>query len=502
MKPICIATICFIFSGVASTLLSAEPKRPGEIVLEKRTALVPDGKPIEFELGTLYVPENRSDPQSRVIGVGFARFPALEKTDVPPTFHLPGGPGSSFVAGLTRNATQLKQIEAYRRVSDVVLVDQRGFSERGDILQFKHRTPAEPLDQPGSLERSTAAFVSLARDAAQQMAAKGFDLRGYTVLECADDVDELRKALGYEQITLVGTSFGSQWSFAIMRRHPEIVTRALLSGIEPLDYGYDMPSHVFAAVQRMWWEVEQDPRFKPFLPPGGLSAAARDVLRRLEDKPVTVQVKDPATNETASVVLGREDFQRDAFARGVGPAFILAAYHEHYRPWAEAVLARRRSHDATQTLVGPLIDTSLNVSPRRKFLLRTDAGSEYLGHWNFDAYLASADVWPSPDVGDEFRTDVVSEIPVVFAQGNWDVQTPIENALYLAPYFPNGRMITAEHGGHGVIGPIFASLPEVREQLIEFLRTGKTAGLPARVTLPKPRLPAPDFPAPAATPAN
>src|SRR5207344_3628879 len=98
----------------------------------------------------------------------------------------------------------------------------------------------------------------LAKAAVADLKAKGIDPRGYTVKECADDVADLRKALGYQQITLVGTSFGSQWSFAIMRRHPEIVARALLSGVEPLDYGYDMPSHVVAGLQRMWWEDEED----------------------------------------------------------------------------------------------------------------------------------------------------------------------------------------------------------------------------------------------------
>src|SRR5262249_13994066 len=186
--------------------------------------------------------------------------------------------------------------------------DQRGYSERGEVLTFKFRAPEEPLDQPASLARSTAAFVATARAAVAEFARKGIDLRGYTVKECADDVNDLRKALGYERITLVGTSFGSQWSFAVMRRHPDAVARALLSGVEPLDYGYDMPSHVFAAVQRMWWEAEKDPRLKPYLPPGGLMAAAREVLRRLERTPVRGPVKDPETGATGTVTLGREGF--------------------------------------------------------------------------------------------------------------------------------------------------------------------------------------------------
>jgi pimeloyl-ACP methyl ester carboxylesterase len=475
---------------------TAPAKKHGDIVLEPTSAMLGDSK-VEFELGTLYVPENRSDPKSRLIGVGFARFKALESTDAPPTFHLPGGPGNSLLAGLQGSPARLRQIDRYRRVSDVVIVDQRGFSERGEILRFKHRTAAEPLDQPASLARSTAGFVERARGATAEFAVKGVDLRGYTVKECADDVDDLRKALGYERITLVGTSFGSQWSFAIMRRHPDRVARALLSGIEPLDYSYDMPSHIFAAVQRMWWEAEQDARFKPCLPPGGLMGAAREVLRRLERSPATVQVADGKSGETATIVLGREDFQRDAFLRGPdGPAFVLAAYYEHYEAWAAAVLAGRKSREISPPMIGPLIDSSLGVTPKREYLLRTDAGLEFLGAWNFDGYLATADVWPSPDVGDEFRTDMISQIPVVFAQGDWDTQTPVENALNVAPYFPNGRVLIAEHGGHGVLGPIADRLPEAQKAIVEFLQTGSTKNLPARVTLPAPKFTVPSFPPP------
>jgi pimeloyl-ACP methyl ester carboxylesterase len=165
---------------------------------------------------------------------------------------------------------RLSDIHRYRGVSDVVIVDQRGFSRRGDILTFPPPTPEQPLDQPGSLECTCADFATMARAAVAQYAKQGIDLRGYTVKECADDINDLRKALGYDQLTLVGTSFGSQWSFAIMRRHPHTVARALLSRVEPLDYGYDMPAHVLAGVQRMWWEAEKDPRLQPYLPPGGL----------------------------------------------------------------------------------------------------------------------------------------------------------------------------------------------------------------------------------------
>jgi pimeloyl-ACP methyl ester carboxylesterase len=365
--------------------------------------------------------KNRADPKSRIIGVGFARFRALQPSDAPPSFHLPGGPGDSYLRLLKpggKPAVQgrfLKYIAQYCRAGDVVFVDQRGNSERGEVLKFRYRTPEQPLDQPTILARATATFVETARAAVAEFATKGIDLRGYTVKECADDVNDLRQALDYKQLTLVGTSFGSQWSFAVMRRHPDRVARALLSGVEPLDCGYDMPSHVFATIQRMWWEAEKDPRLQPYLPPGGLMAAMREVMKRLERAPVMAQVKDPRTGETVTVALGREDFQRNFPASTNGPAHLLSLYHERYDAWARSALAGRRSRDAEMLLIGPLIDTSLGVTPRREFLLRTDAGTEFLGHWNFNNYLATAEIWPTPDVGDEFRTEVVSRIPVVFA---------------------------------------------------------------------------------------
>jgi pimeloyl-ACP methyl ester carboxylesterase len=478
----------------------AASRKAGDIVIESASMTSTETGAINYELGILYVPENRSDPKSRLIGVGFARIRALQPTGAPPTFHLPGGPGTSFLPSLKQGKARfwLRTVPLYRRVSDMVLVDQRGFSERGEILRYRYRTTQKPLDQPDSIARSVALNVELARAAVAEYANKGVDLSGYTVKECADDVNDLRKALGYDRITLVGTSFGSQWSFAVMRRHPDIVARALLSGVEPLDYGYDMPSHVFAAAQRMWWEAEKDPRIAPYLPPGGIEAAAREVLRRLDRAPVNVKIKDDRTGEMVTVTLGREDFQR-SFPLGTnGPAFLLSPYHGEYDAWARSALEMRRSRDTEIALIGPLIDTSLGVTPRRKYLLETDAGTEFLGRWNFASYMAITDILPTPDVGDEFRTEVISRIPVVFAQGDWDMSTPVENALNVAPYFPNGRVLITVRGEHGVLESIAADLPEVMAPLLEFLQTGSTANLPARVTLPSPRFLAPDFPPPTA----
>ena len=473
---------------------STAGRKPGEVALRPAT-VTPMGTadPVEYEEGILFVPENRAEPNSRLIRVGFARFKATRPTTAPPVFYLPGGPGESYLTDVSRS---FRGFDPYRAVADVVVVDQRGFSPRGDTITYTHKFAGDPLDRPSDMARDTADFVALARGAVADAARNGVDLRGYTAPECADDVDDLRKALGHDKITLCGTSFGSQWSFTTMRRHPGIVARALLSGVEPLDCGYDMPSHVFAAVQRMWWEAEKDPALRPYIPPGGLTAAAREILKRLDREPARVVVRDEKAGQDVTVALGASDFRRD-FLRLAEPASLIAVHQGRYADWAKPIPNRRRAKEYTFNLLGPLIDTGLGVTPRRGFLLRTDPGSEFLGHWNFDDYLATAEIWPTADVGDAFRAEVVCDIPIVFAQGDWDTSTPVENLLTVVPYFPNNRVLIAEHGRHGVLGPINRANPPVMAKLLEFVRTGDLSVVPPFVSLPVTKFRVPDF-APAA----
>jgi pimeloyl-ACP methyl ester carboxylesterase len=492
--------LCGASGAAAQQQSGAQQHKAGEIVLEPTSLSSPDSGEVKFELGTLFVPENRNDPKSRIIGVGFARFRGPQAGDAPPQFHMPGGPGNTLVGQLKADLRSLpgtlKTIQRYARVSDVILVDQRGWSERGDLLRFAKPLPPEPLDQPGSLSRTIAVTLAAAKDTVKEYASKGIDLRGYTVLECADDVYDLKKALGYDRIMLVGTSYGSQWSFAIMRRHPEIVARVLLSGVEPLNHGFDMPSHILSGLHRMWWEAEQDPKIQPYLPPGGLAAAAREVLNRFRRGPIQVKVEDEKTKQSQTVTIGLEDFQRSFLLLASNPANLLSMYYEHYDLLGKLMLRGRQSPRTEDVLIRQVIDSAQGVTPERLYLLRSDPGTDYLGGWNFEPDVASADVWPTEDEGDDFRTEIVSRIPVVFAHGDWDLNTPLENTLHIAAFFPNSRIIIGIRGGHGILEPIAQNDPQTFEKILQYLRTGAMDDLPAWVTLPKRQFNPPAFPPP------
>lgn len=492
--------ICLLAMFVSGSAGADAPKA-GAVVVEQRTFKTSDGEVVPYELGTLFVPENRADPASRLIGVGFARFRSTGPAGGSPTFHLPGGPGSSYVAWLGDDSEVsrrrlTKMLLPFRAAGDVVLIDQRGFSTRGDKLTYLERPQAAALDRPATVEEDARAQAAAIRLGLASQPGK--DLSGYTVLGCADDVADLRQALGYSKVVLVGQSFGSQWSLAVMRRHPQIVARAILSGVEPLNNHYDMPSQIFASLQRVAWEADADPRLAPWLPPGGLMTAVRAVRERLARGPVRVVLTDKAGGRRQVVRVGLGDFQQALLSPPAEwPALVLSLYHGSYEPLARKAVARRAASAFRDALIGPLIDTSLGVTQERLHMLRSDPGLEFLGGWNFEGYLAAKPYMPTPDVGDAFRVPTVDQTPVLFVHGDWDISTPIENPLGLMPYFPNSRLLQVHRGGHIARTELFERDAAVVGPIVAFARTGGFGGLPSEAALSAPTFQLPNIPAPA-----
>lgn len=469
---------------------------PARIDMEHAVATAIDGTPMAYEIGTLSVPENRDKADSRPIQVGFARVKASRPSGAPPIFLLAGGPGTTMLdIVLDRDDTARRRIkawQAYAEVADLVVVEQRGYTLRGERMELD--TPALPLDQP----MTTAQDIAITRDLARRAAAAypRADLSGYSIAQIADDVDDLRKALGYDRISLVAASFGSQWAFAVLKRHPGRVARAVISATEPLDAGYDQPSQVFAAFQRIAAEADQAPALAPYLPAGGMIAAMQATRERLAAGPVRVEVEHDGARQ--QVVLGLEDYQLALITYSENaatfPRFVLSAYHGHYDAWARDAIAWRAPQ--TRALINPLINIGLDMSAPRKRLLWSDPALPLLGRWNFAAYLATKGEWATADAGDALRAPVLDPTPVLFVQGDWDTSTPLENTLALLPYFPNSRTVLLHRAQHNGTFALLRSRPQLAAKVYAFLRDGDARDLPADAALDPVAFAAPAFPAP------
>ena len=464
----------------------------------------------ECDKGMIVVPENRAAAKSRNIKLYFYRFKARKPAGHSPVFMLPGGPGGfyndNWVNGLRKQPDGGSNKEAwlYTQDRDVVLVNQRGarLPDRS-YWMFGFMFGGVSPDKPFSTDRIAVAMKKSANQAIEFRSKQGMDLAGYDIMNMVEDINDLRKSLGYEKISLRGTSFGSQWSFAYMRKYPEFVDRAVLSGVEPLDYGYDSHEGVWNVFKRIELRLSKanGDNNRLNLPDVGLTEAIQKIVERLGAQPIEVEAQHSQRDTKQTIPIGAGDFQR-MLRSGINARresveslanfhrYIFEVYNEDYRYLASRTLEERAGMSGG-SLQSILIDNSLGISEARDAKLTAEPARQWLGELN-TMYKATRDVTPSPEIPDAWRT-LESDLPILFVQGDMDLSTPIENALDALKTLPNCHMIRIIGGTHGAFGQIATGDESFLDHVKTFLdapfdvnRSVKQLGLPESMEVPIP----------------
>ncbi|MFV1987468.1 MAG: alpha/beta fold hydrolase [Gemmatimonadota bacterium] len=474
-------------------------QQAGQLTITSMATELDDGSSYAFEKGKLLVPQNRDDPDGPVFELEFYRFPALPgaNPDTPPIFHLNGGPGWPGFGNQPRQAAFLEgNVFPRARHADLVFVGQRGIGTSGPNTLCRGARPPradEPFDMDGLLKRS----VEAAAACRERWEDEGVDLTGITVIEAAADVRDVVEALGYDRVQIHGGSFGSHWGMAVMRYHPEIVARALLTGMEGPDHTYDMPGWILMALERMAADAEASGVFGGRLPEGGILAGFRRVIAEADASPIRLALPRPNGDSTI-VDLAADD------VRGLWGGYTNMRSGHRARAWAadmirlaegdfsgarSAVLRRRFGAAGLPTAAFFMLDCGSGISSIRLERLLGDPAAEVVGPLG-RFYETLCPVWDA-DLGEAFRQNFDTDIPTVIVHGNWDLSTPLENAEELRPYFKNHRFVLVERGTHGALGEALRTSEEFRAALDAYMATGDRSGFPDSVTLPIDWEPAP-----------
>lgn len=457
--------------------------------METKTVVVANGEEVTLDSGRLHLPENRLKDSGRFISIPFYRLTTEAADPGPPIFILAGGPGSSGIRQFS-GVDAYQAIQFYRRFSDVVVFDQRGTGGSQPNLKCPGARMGIPLDQPATAEAIGRVFNQMALECQAHWVSQGVDLKAYNTRENAADVNDLRKALGYDKIILIGGSYGSHLGLHLLRAYGAHIDRAIFYGIEGTDHTYDQPSHVVAALGRVAAFVEQSGVYADRIPENGLMGALEAAIARVRDQPVQHEME--RGGETYRVWITSAVVQLIATMKAGSrdnpefwPELVLAMYEGDYSMAARAASSLRGM--GRPNAMKYMMDHASGLTPERREKIRRDPASSVLGMLDLDLF-ATQETWAAEDLGNNFRAPVVSDVPVLMVHGTWDTSTPIENAWAVAASLNNAHLIEVEGGNHGGLFNLFAHWGPAWETVEGFLRNDDTP-LSTRVILDKPVFP-------------
>lgn len=418
--------------------------------------------------GKYEVFENRTTKSGRKIPLNVVLLPASNSKPAPdPLFYLAGGPGGaatgyaseSFMAGLRRNR-------------DIVLVDQRGTGasnplncslggSRDDMRGF--------FGEQFPLERVRSCRVELEKVA---------DLTLYTTSIAMDDLDEIREALGYDQINVYGGSYGSTASLVYLRQHPEHVRTVALFGVAPpsAKIPLSFSRGIQDAMDRLLADCAADKACNEAYP--DVRGDFNKILAHFEKGPIEVSATNIYTGSTQKVLV-----TRDSFVDGVRQLL--------YVPAASAALPGLIHVGASGDL-GPLVGTSFQVlaqissrisrgmqlsvicSEGVPFItpeeVKTTSKNSFYGDARVRPMMNACAEWPRAKVPASFPDPVKSDKPVLLVSGALDPVTPPWLAESAIKTLSNSRLIVPKNATH-------TSYQCIDRLIADFIDLGTTKGL-------------------------
>jgi len=297
----------------------------------------------------------------------------------------------------------------------------------------------------------------------------------------ADDLNDVRAALGYPKLVLYGGSYGTTFYLDYARRHPETVESVVLEGVAPPHF-YILPLPMARGAQTAIDQLEracgQDPTCSAHFSHFADHFAA--LVRRFNDGPISLAVRNPVTHHMQTVQLTKATFAETVrhalyFASGAAymPVTIERAYHRDYTPLAQMVGQMALTFASAQAAG---LNLSVSCSEDIPFITEADIARYSAGTFEGDvrvrAQQRACKIWNVPPAPASFQEPVQSGAPIFMISGSDDPASPPQYGLQALASLPNGRQIVVLGASHDSDLP-----PCVDALVVAFVRARSAAGL-------------------------
>ncbi|HEV2299448.1 MAG TPA: alpha/beta hydrolase [Candidatus Acidoferrales bacterium] len=471
---VCMALLAVCIASLTTFAAASSPQLGLNL-----TSCTMGSKKVPARCGTFTVYEDRAAASGRTVAIPLVVIPA-EHPMHQAIFWNPGGPGGGAVdaAGVIADGSTAKELMNLHERYDIVLANNRGVGG-ANAQHCDLYPPAHP--EYYFLQNWPDALLQACHD---RLAASA-NLSLYSSSISAEDLDDMRAALGYPKIVLDGDSYGSYFFFVYMRQHPERVESAVLEGVAPPSF-LKIPLEDAAgselAMEQLVAACQQDAQCEAHFPEFKEHFAA--VAHRFDAGPVKVRIENAATKQLEDVLLAKEVFAdrlRQALYTAEPAAFVPFIMERAYR--GDYVPLGHLIETVTQGL-GNALDLGLNLSVTcaedipfitEDAIRRTSAGS-FEGDARVRAQQRACKIWNVQPVPASFNQPVRSTAPVLMISGTNDPATPPEHATRELRYLPNGKQILVKGASHGDDTPCTDRLK------VEFVLAGSVRHLNASCT--------------------
>jgi pimeloyl-ACP methyl ester carboxylesterase len=451
----------------------------------------------DIECATVRVPLDYREPQGQSIKLALNRIKAEVSRDANHLGTLlinPGGPGASG-RGLTQHVAAALPARVRERY-DIVGFDPRGVGASEPALHCVDPKVYFKPPRPDAVPRTEADERVLLGRAAEYATRCGnfwsWLLPHLTTENSARDMDTIRAALGEEQISYLGFSYGTYLGAVYATLFPDRVKRMIMdSSVDPTSVWYRSNLAQDVAFERrhrafLDWTARHHARYKLGATLKQTTFAYYAMRKRLRIRPAGGLV-GPSELDDIYTVAGYSDRVWPAFAQA------WSAYVREGRVDGLVGLYEQHGKNDAAAENGYAVYLAVQCRdaawPRQWGTWRTDMAAMHRQApfltWPNAWYNAPCAFWPVQG-GTPVQVHGSPELPpILMLQSRGDAATPYKGALRMREHFSSARMVVDEGGNHGAS---LAGNQCVDRYVAAYLRDGS---LPARdavcAALPQPR---------------
>ena len=409
-------------------------------------------EPIEWEpcgarreCATYAVPADHDDPDGPTVDLAVIRRPATGTDRIGSLFMNPGGPGGSGVDYVRASPLD----PTLNQFFDIVSWDPRGVGASDPIscdgsVEAMRELDWEPDDQAEQDELDQAA-EAIADDCD---AAHG-DRLGLVATEATvQDLDLLRRAVGDDQLSYLGFSYGTILGLRYAERYPERVRAMVLDGVvDPTQDLEELLTDQAVAFERSITDAFDACAGSGSCPVADPMASYDRLAAQVEETPIPVAGGDPVGPTTLAFAALSSAYDPGRMATFIGalgaaergegaPVRQLADLYWSSASYSEyaAVVCTDNPHPVGADDQRAMTERMATAAPRFGAAVASE--------------MAPCAFWASPVTGVPGPIEAAGAPPILVVGNTGDAATPFAAAERVADGLESGVLLTYRGEGH------------------------------------------------------